>query len=53
MMRTAPVERRDDNITHNGRENVNSAPLGVTTTAALMDPYTSTAEEQKPKNCPT
>ena len=40
----AVVEMREDKIRHNGRENVDSVPLGGTATAASMDPYLSLAE---------
>ena len=48
----AEVETQEDKIRHNGRENVDSVPLGVTATAALMDPSPSPTEERPTKNRP-
>ena len=48
------VEMREDNIRHNGRENVDSVPLGGTATVASTAPSLSPADEERPeKKCPS
>ena len=42
----------EDKIRHNGPENVDSVPLGVTATAASVYQFLSPAEEQPTKKRP-
>ena len=49
ITRTVAVEKQEDKIRHNGQENVDRVPLIVTTTAVLMAPSPSPAEE-RPKH---